>query len=298
MVRAYVYAFIAIIFLISSTPFGSYPVLAATITATTTFNLTAVVSYPEEDDPPAGGGDIVVPPTELLINGVGYPSQLVTVLKDAQYFAEEYANVSADFNFLFDTLGAGVYQFSIYGTDVYGINSDLITFSTEVIDRARTTISGVVLSPTITTDTPQADEGEDIIFYGQSYQDSVIIFELDGVSSTTIDTNATGLYQYTLDTTGLILGEHEVRVKMTDPLVESNYSQPFLFVVGEEVPPPFLIGDVNYDDRVDIVDFSIAAFWYKKPLDNTFKDQERERLNGDGKVNLVDFSLMAYYWTG
>jgi hypothetical protein len=41
------------------------------------------------------------------------------------------------------------------------------------------------------------------------------------------------------------------------------------------------------------VDFSITAYWYGKenpPADVDF--------NGDGKVNLVDFSIMAFYWTG
>ncbi len=299
MIRAYVYAFIIVSLFIYSVPFGQYSTSVATSTATTTFNLTAIVSYPEDEDPPAGGGGgAVIPPTELLIEGVGYPSRPMTLLKDAQYFAEEDADVSADFIFLFNTFVAGVYQFSVYGTDIFGIDSDSVTFSVEVISQARTTVSGVVVPPTITTDTLRVDEGEDITFYGQSYQDSVIVFDLIGVSSTTVGTNISGLYQYTLDTTGLDTGEYFVRVKMIDPLAESDYSQPFLFTVGEEIPPPFIFGDVNYDNRVDIVDFSITAFWYKKPLNDTFRDLELERLNGDGKVDIVDFSLMAYYWTG
>jgi hypothetical protein len=49
---------------------------------------------------------------------------------------------------------------------------------------------------------------------------------------------------------------------------------------------------------VDLVDFSIAAYWYKQPLSDAFKKIEKAELNGDGKVDLVDFSIMAYYWTG
>ena len=57
-------------------------------------------------------------------------------------------------------------------------------------------------------------------------------------------------------------------------------------------------GDLNSDKKVNIVDFSIAAYWYKRTISAEFAAKERERLNGDGKVNLVDFSILAYYWTG
>ena len=60
----------------------------------------------------------------------------------------------------------------------------------------------------------------------------------------------------------------------------------------------FLKGDLNDDGHVNLVDFSIAAYWYKRTLSASFKPIEIERLNSDGKIDLVDFSIMAYYWTG
>jgi len=56
--------------------------------------------------------------------------------------------------------------------------------------------------------------------------------------------------------------------------------------------------DLNGDNKVNLVDFSIAAFWYKRTLSADFVTIEKSKLNGDGKVTLVDFSIMAYYWTG
>ncbi len=56
--------------------------------------------------------------------------------------------------------------------------------------------------------------------------------------------------------------------------------------------------DLNCDGRVSLVDFSIAAYWYKKPLSTAFSEIEADRLNGDGRIDLVDFSIMAFYWTG
>ena len=52
-------------------------------------------------------------------------------------------------------------------------------------------------------------------------------------------------------------------------------------------------GDLNNDKKVNLVDFSIEAYWYKKKNPPANVD-----LNHDGKVDLIDFSIMAYYWTG
>jgi Dockerin type I domain len=51
--------------------------------------------------------------------------------------------------------------------------------------------------------------------------------------------------------------------------------------------------DVNDDNKINIVDFSIAAYWYKRSSPPASVD-----LNSDGKVDIVDFSIMAFNWTG
>ena len=52
-------------------------------------------------------------------------------------------------------------------------------------------------------------------------------------------------------------------------------------------------GDTNGDNKVNLVDFSVAAYWYKRSSPPVSAD-----LSGDGKVDLVDFSIMAFNWTG
>jgi len=53
-------------------------------------------------------------------------------------------------------------------------------------------------------------------------------------------------------------------------------------------------GDVNGDGKVNLADFSILAYWYKRPLTDAAKAQVD--LNNDGKITLADFSILAYYW--
>jgi hypothetical protein len=51
-------------------------------------------------------------------------------------------------------------------------------------------------------------------------------------------------------------------------------------------------GDVNSDDYINLIDFSILVHWYKKS--NPPKEID---LNHDDRINLVDFSILAYNWT-
>ena len=60
----------------------------------------------------------------------------------------------------------------------------------------------------------------------------------------------------------------------------------------------FFYGDLNGDCRVNLIDFSIASFWFGRPLNSDIAAKEIERMNGDGKVDLTDFSIIAFYWTG
>lgn len=57
-------------------------------------------------------------------------------------------------------------------------------------------------------------------------------------------------------------------------------------------------GDLNDDGPVNLIDFSIAAYWHDKSLPAILLAREKERLNGDGRIDMADFSIMAYYWTG
>ncbi|MCX6800556.1 MAG: dockerin type I domain-containing protein, partial [Candidatus Falkowbacteria bacterium] len=52
-------------------------------------------------------------------------------------------------------------------------------------------------------------------------------------------------------------------------------------------------GDTNSDNKINLIDFSIVAYWYGRSSPPPSAD-----LNHDGKVNLIDLSIMAYNWTG
>jgi hypothetical protein len=69
------------------------------------------------------------------------------------------------------------------------------------------------------------------------------------------------------------------------PLI--NYVPPLTKPAGECKEA----SDLNCDQYIDIVDFSIMYYWFDKDNPPTRVD-----LNKDGKVDIYDFSIMAYYW--
>jgi photosystem II stability/assembly factor-like uncharacterized protein len=66
------------------------------------------------------------------------------------------------------------------------------------------------------------------------------------------------------------------------------------FPAAPAIPPKigYARVDFNNDRRVNLVDFSILAYWYKRPSPPKHLD-----LNNDGKIDLVEFSTLIYYWT-
>lgn len=114
-----------------------------------------------------------------------------------------------------------------------------------------------------------------------------------------------GVYLQNFNTAELEYGPHTTKSKAGLEEEISGYSLAAGFQVGKinvdnDGSPQScdIRADLNTDCRVNLVDFSIAAYWYKRPISESFGAIEATKLNGDGKVDLVDFSIMAYHWTG
>jgi hypothetical protein len=74
-----------------------------------------------------------------------------------------------------------------------------------------------------------------------------------------------------------------------------NFKVGTVTIPADKIATP-LIGDLNGDGRVNLIDFSIEAYWYKKVL--TAEIAKKVDLNHDGRVDLIDFSILAFHWTG
>ncbi|MFH1346975.1 MAG: dockerin type I repeat-containing protein [Spirochaetota bacterium] len=272
--------------------------------ANCTFNVSACTSAPVSSGGGGGGGGYVAPPvvTMVVFSGRAYPKSTVTLLKDAQIAATTIAGADANFQVSVSGLSSGNYIFSVYSEDNKGIRSSLMTFPVGITSGATTNVSGIFIAPTVAVDKSEVKRGDDITIFGQSVSQADIIISVNSeeefFAKTISDKN--GIYLYNFDTSVLDYGSHNTKAKASigNQLV-SGFSYLINFKVGTknilaQLPTQQVMkGDFNSDKRVNLVDFSIAAYWYKRPSPPVTTD-----LNGDNKVDIIDFSIMAYYWTG
>jgi hypothetical protein len=273
-----------------------------------TFNTSSCLTTPPPPPPPSGGGGGVpyFAPTTVVFSGKAYPKSVVTLLKDAQVVAQTVAGPDANFSITLTGITGGNYIFGIYSEDKDGIRSSLLTFPVSVTYGATTNISGIFIAPTIAVDKSEVKKGENIVIFGQSHPESEITIQVSSEEEIFVKTNSdkNGVYLYNFGTEVLDYGNHLTKSKAAKNGEISPFSKAVGFVVGTKNVFAKLPAkcpqkaDLNNDCKVNLVDFSIAAYWYKRPLNDSFKLTEKQKLNGDGKIDLIDFSIMAYYWTG
>jgi hypothetical protein len=274
-------------------------------TSSCSFNSSACIYTPPTSGGGSGGGGSARG-AQIVLSGRAYPGSAVTVLKDAQIVATTVADENAEFQVLVKGLSAGTYIFSLYSEDNKGVRSSLFTFPVSVTKGILAKIDSVFVAPTITADKIAVKKGDPIVLFGQSFPASEITLEVNSAEQFFVKTKADreGVFLYNFDTTVLEFGEHHARARSTADLAISSQSSAYEFAVGteniyaNELRNCSKKADFNADCRVNLVDFSIVAFWYLRSLTSDFALRELEHLNGDGKVNLVDFSIMAFYWTG
>lgn len=253
-----------------------------------------------------GGGGVPALSATVIFSGRAYPNQFVTLLKDSQVVVKTMAGPDSKFEITLEGLTGGNYLFTLYAEDKDGRRSDSVSIPVTLTAGATTRVSGIFLSPTIDVDKTQVKRGDNISIFGQTTPVATVVIAINSEHEEFVQTDSDkdGVYLYNYDTSPLELGGHSTKSKSKINNEISDFSRSVAFAVGEKNVPVVpgkkcpQKGDLNYDCKVNLVDFSIAAFWYKKTLSNEFAVIEKDRLNGDKKINLIDFSIMAYYWTG
>jgi len=247
-----------------------------------------------------GGGYFAPSETKVIFSGRAYPGSRVTLLKDAQITAQTVADSAANFRISISGLSTGSYIFGVYSEDNQGRRSSLLTFPTSVTFGVAIEIGSIFITPTIAIDKSQVKHGENIAIFGQSTPEANITVSINSEEEFfgQIIADANGAYLYNFDTAKLVVGQHLTKSKAATGGVVSSFGKAVNFTVGAKTvlaqsPALPAKGDFNHDSRVNLIDFSITAYWYKRVNPPASID-----LNGDGKVDLIDFSIMAFNWTG
>lgn len=267
------------------------------------FSISAtVVSLSEGES--GGGGSGYIMPTSITFSGRAYPLSKVYLLKDGQLILTSVAGSDSKFLIRLNSgLNTGNYLFSLYSEDSFMRRSALFNLSLYLTKGTTTTVSGIFISPTIAVDKSVVKQGNNLVIFGKSapYADIILsIYSLysqrEVFKNTRSDEN--GIYLYNLDTSFMNYGQYQTKSKAYINGENSSFGPTVAFNVGFsnvfiKDTKCSLIADLNNDCKVNLIDFSIMAYWYKKKSPPVKID-----LNKDKKVNIVDFSIMAYYWTG
>jgi len=303
-------------------------VLADSIIVTTTVNVSATVPtvYVPPVTPPSGGGGgggggLYTPPidTRVVFSGLAYPMSRITIIKNSVGVIDSIAGPDGAFGINLTGLESGWINFLLYAVDAENRRSASYSLPIYISPGAITTVSGIFLSPTIVIDKSAVQQGQIITVQGQSTPNSKVTITVNSAIENNFDVQANGLgwYSYQLNTKTIEVGDHQARSRSFYNNLISPYSSDVFFKVvaeGEKIPtatstagfykPPTKPGitggsacgvsaDVNGDCKVNLVDFSILGYWYKRP-----KPPVKLDLKKNGKIDLADFSIMAYFWTG
>jgi len=257
--------------------------------------------------PPSSGGNpnppviVVVSSTNEIFTGYASPGSTVNIFQDGVIVATVIADSAGTFFAQINNIINGTYTFGFQATDTAGNLSALTTLNLS-LGGGTVTNTNIFLSPSVKPITSPVVTGIPLTITGQTVPNSTITLQLLSplgtvLLSQVVTADGNGLYTAVFNTTTLITpGVYSVTAQSALGPLTSTVSLPALFTIGNI--PLYMLGDFNENQRVNLVDFSIALYWYKYPLSDAFKILELRHGNGDGQINLVDISIIAYWWTG
>ncbi len=286
-----------------------------TQTVTITAQVNAVTTNPPPSPSPSPGPSPSPSPAfdtstgEVVFTGLAYPSNMVTLLKNAVIVAETPASPNGSFNIKLSGITPGTYSFGIRGEDENRLRSVTNYFTLLITKGVTTVVDGIFFPPTISVDKEEVKKGDIQIIFGKTIPGALVtlVTHSDTPITKSFKADTSGNWLYKLDTTPLEYGDHTAKAKSESANDSTSYGDTVGFKVGninkkktigndskqDSCIPGANPSDLNCDNKVNLIDFSILAFWYNKSGFPATAD-----LNHDGKINLIDFSIMAFHWTG
>ncbi len=247
--------------------------------------------------PGGSTGSIVIPKTAVRFSGLAYPNAEVFLLKQGERETSVKANQNGEFSVTLEELYDNNILYSLFAEDIHGDRSLLLNYPIAVQVGFVTQLSGIRFAPTITTDKSQVLFGDYLTLNGFALPQKELEVNIKGVENKifTLTSNLDGSYRIVLPILSLPRGEYNVYINYKDDtrtskLVKFSIGDSNIFYTEELSSIP---GDCNADKVINLVDFSVLAFWYGKENPPKCVDT-----NADNIINLVDFSILAFYWTG
>ena len=280
--------------------FADVPLALGQITETVTISAEVSGTTPPAPAEGGGGGGVSVPETAVRFSGEAYPGATVSILKVGNLATAVLADSLGKFSVTLEEQYDSTILYTLFAHDIAGEKSVLINYPIAVYSGYLTHLSGIHFAPKILSDLAQVKQGEYLTLSGYSLPsrnlETVVSGESEAQKKTfTLSSGQDGSYKIVLPLQGFPKGEYAAYVNY---LADARISKLLKFAIGNvNIPSLELIknipGDCNADNVINLVDFSVLAFWYGKENPPRCVDT-----HNDGIINLVDFSILAFWWTG
>jgi hypothetical protein len=240
------------------------------------------------------------PLSSLSISGYTAAAAFITLSEDGSVLATEVADTSGYFQIPLTALIPGPHVYTLFSSDNAGRNTSATILNLFLIESTLTTVTGILLSPTITVDKSEINPGETITISGTAKPTSLVNIFLEApLQAFSTSTNAAGEWTFTLSgaqSSALSPGQYRFYTNVQDNFGAQSITSPtaiFLVKSPDGANPPaacnISTGDLNCDGVTNLVDFSILLFHWQT-------NHRVADINGDGMVNLTDFSIMMFYF--
>lgn len=174
-----------------------------------------------------------VPDTDLDINGCVAPGSLVTILDAGAVIGVTAANSAGQYAQSFYSQTAGIHPISVYFQDSNNINSSTASELIALVNKTLTTRT-IHPAPTLKIVTDSVFKGQQISLSGYGCPNVSVEVLIDNNLSLNAETDASGLWSLSFDTTNFYIGLHTFTVSASGPGYQSKTSQKYAFTVKEE----------------------------------------------------------------
>lgn len=276
--------------------------VASTPTPTPTSTPTPTPTLaPTSDQGSGSGGEGNSVPMMVVFSGQAYPESTIELLRKSA-LEGMYQNIPvsvidstifADGSFFIQItkILQAEHLFALRAVDKEGNKTGIIAFNVNLLSMDQFEAKDIFVPPTIYFENSLIVLGNEFKLHGYAAPEAAVEIEIDGIIKGEVKSDTNGLWSFTAGVTAMRTGDHYIRVRQkakvgsAAELMTSAFSLSRIFRISL---PSVLSADLNGDNKVTIVDWSIFLFRWGSP-DNSLK--AKIDMNGDGKVNISDFSI-------
>lgn len=268
------------------------------LTATEAVSVSARVGLDVVVDSSAPAGAVLLPSTAVQFSGRAYPGAQVILLRDGVEKATVVAGADAYFSITIPEEKEGNILYTLQARDLQNNKSLFLNFPTQVNGGFLTYLNNILFAPTIFSNKIESRASDYVEISGYAIPSASMEITIKGENIEkvfSLTSNKDGSYKISLPLSNLPVGDYVIHINYKNDTRTSRLLRLKIGATdvlnGENIPN--IPGDCNKDSIVNLIDFSVLAFWYGKENPPVCVDT-----NIDGKINLIDFSILAFYWTG